>query len=417
MRLRPRLSRRRSEPGRYSSFWIIASTWSVPWRGWQKRSCGCVRMLQSLRQVAKSYEFGGEYTYRVGPLSVPPMGQAALADAIDHSAVQLFVARMKALHETFSPNPENLVPICTICRRLDGIPLAIELAAARAALLGPQVVASSLDNRFQLLTGGRRTALPRHQALRATLDWSYDLLPAVERCVLRRLAIFAGAFSLDEACAVAVGGGVAEPDLIDYIGNLAAKSLVTVSLDNAVVPYRLLETTRIYALEKLSESGEIGEIAQRHAQCYRDLFERAEKAWATGPTRESAARYFWHIDELRTALDWAFSPNGDTSIGVALTLAAVPLWMHFSLLGSAAGVSRVRSLFCPNQATNRAQRCDYRKPWRFHFCTPGGAHTRFRSPGDGHLKSPEPFTTGNIWFVHLKAFGCWPLIAAGFRRR
>ena len=222
--------------------------------------------------------------------------------------------------------------ITAICRRLDGIPLAIELAAARAAALGVEELSARLDDRFRLLTGGRRTALPRHQTLRATLDWSYELLTAPERMVLRRLAIFAGTFSLEAAGAVAASPEVAPSEVVDGVSSLVEKSLVAAEIDGAIARYLLLDTTRAYALQKLAEGGECELLARRHAEYYRDLFERAESEWETRPTTEWLGDYGRQIDNLRAALDWAFSPAGDASIGLALTTAAVPLWMHLSLM-------------------------------------------------------------------------------------
>jgi len=222
--------------------------------------------------------------------------------------------------------------IAAICRRLDGIPLAIELAAARAAALGIEALASRLDDRFQLLTGGRRTALPRQQTLRATLDWSYGLLTEPERILLCRLAIFAGLFSLDAATAVAASPELAVTDVIEALASLVAKSLVVAEVEGAVARYRLLDTTRAYAREKLDESGEREQLSLHHAEYYRQLFERAETEWEARPAVEWLNDYGWRIDNLRAALDWAFSLDGTLSIGVALTAAAVPLWMHLSLL-------------------------------------------------------------------------------------
>jgi predicted ATPase len=171
--------------------------------------------------------------------------------------VQLFVERARAVEPHFAPDPRDLAAIAAICRRLDGIPLAIELAAARTATLGVEELAAHLDDRFHLLTGGHRTALPRHQTLRATLDWSYELLPAIERTVLNRLAVFAGGFTLEAASAVVAVATLDAPDVLDSVANLVAKSLVVVEGAGAVARYRLLETTRAYALEKLTESGEL----------------------------------------------------------------------------------------------------------------------------------------------------------------
>jgi predicted ATPase len=230
-----------------------------------------------------------------------------------------------------------MAKIAAICRRLDGIPLAIELAAARASALGMEELAARLDDRFRLLTGGRRTALPRHQALRATLDWSYELLAEPERVILRRLAVFAGAFSLEAAAAVAASPELAAADVIEGLLGLVAKSLVVAEGEGAVARYRLLDTTRAYASEKLDESGERERLSRNHAEYYRQLFERAEVEWETWPTVEWQNNYDWCIDDLRAALDWAFSAGGDGSLGVALTAAAVPLWMHLSLLDECRG--------------------------------------------------------------------------------
>src|SRR6202030_1691534 len=175
----------------------------------------------------------------------------------------------RALHSDFSPNGENLAVIAAICRRLDGIPLAIDLAATRVATLGLQQVAAGLDNRLRMLTGGHRTALPRHQTLRATLDWSYELLPEPERLVMRRLAVFAGDFTADAVSSVAAGGDIAASEAVCSLASLVTKSLVTLDVVSVITHYRLHETTRAYALEKLSESGEPGDVARRHDDYYR----------------------------------------------------------------------------------------------------------------------------------------------------
>ena len=274
----------------------------------------------------------GEYVCRVLPLEVPAEGTEGRENLLEAAAVQLFVARSQAGELRFSLDARTAAIIGAVCRRLDGIPLAIELAAARTATLGLEELAARLDGRYRLLTGGHRTALPRHQTLRATLDWSHDLLSAIERTVLRRLAIFVGGFTLEAASAVATAPDLGALEVVDSVANLAAKSLVVVEVVGAVTRYRLLETTRAYALEKLTESGELEQVARRHAEYYRDLFERAEVEWQTRPTLEWVAAYGRQIDNVRAALDWAFSPNGDASIGAALTAASVPLWFQHSLM-------------------------------------------------------------------------------------
>jgi predicted ATPase len=294
-----------------------------------------LRANPAARVIATSREplrAEGEWVYPVPPLAVPTEASPDGEDPLRYGAVRLFVERARAAAPHFSPDARVAAAIAGICRRLDGIPLAIELAAARVAALGIEGVAARLDNRFRLLAGGHRTAMPRHQTLRATLDWSYDLLTEPERVVLRRLAVFAGGFTLQAARAVAADDGITGVDVVDCVANLVTKSLVTADGGGPAVRYRLLETTRAYALEKLAEGGEFDATARRHARRYLELFERAAAEAETRPTDEWLADYGPRIDNIRAALDWAFSPNGDLSIGVALTIAAVPLWVQLSLM-------------------------------------------------------------------------------------
>src|SRR4029077_13923853 len=165
----------------------------------------------------------GEYVYRVPPLDVPPQHEEP-GNILGHSAEQLFIVTTRALHSDFSPHGENLPPIAAICRRLDGIPLAIDFAATRVATLGLQQVAAGLDDRLGMLTVGRRTALPRHKTMRATLDWSYEMLPEPERLVLRRPGVFAGAFTAEAASVVAAGGEIAASEVDRSLANLVTKS-------------------------------------------------------------------------------------------------------------------------------------------------------------------------------------------------
>jgi predicted ATPase/DNA-binding winged helix-turn-helix (wHTH) protein len=275
---------------------------------------------------------GSEWVYPVQPLAVPAVDVAADDDPLRYGAVRLFIERARAEEPHFAPDRRLMAIIVAICRRLDGVPLAIELAAARAAALGIEALAARLDDRFRLLTGGRRMAPPRHQALRATHDWSYELLAEPERVILRHLAVFAGPFSLEAAAAVAASPELSVPDVIEGLLGLVAKSLVVAEGEGAVARYRLLDTTRAYALEKLGESGERQQLGRRHAEYYRELFERAEAELEARPAAEWVADYGRQIDNARAALDWAFAPAGDASIGVALATTAVPLWMHLSLM-------------------------------------------------------------------------------------
>ncbi|HTI82082.1 MAG TPA: winged helix-turn-helix domain-containing protein [Acetobacteraceae bacterium] len=275
----------------------------------------------------------GEWLHRLAPLELPSEAEACptAAEALGYPAVELFNERA-AETDSFVLDDANMPMVLEICRRLDGIPLAIELAAAVAPTFGVRMLAAHLDHRFDLLTGGRRTALPRHRTLRATLDWSYELLPESERVLLRRLAIFAGQFSLEAVRAVAESPELEAAEVIKGIANLFVKSLVVTEVGSGDARYRLLDTTRAYALEKLVESGERDRIACLHAEYYRDHFARAEAEQESRPTIEWLGEYGWQIDNLRAALDWAFSPGGVNSIGAALTAVAVPLWMHLSLV-------------------------------------------------------------------------------------
>ena len=292
------------------------------------RSCPRVTILATSREVLR---IDGENVYRVPPLDVPRRHDEKPEVIVEHSAVQLFIARTTALYGDFSPRAEDCSNIAAICRRLDGIPLAIEFAAARVATLGIEQIASGLDDCFALLTSGRRTALPRHKTLRAMLDWSYELLTPTEQMTLRCMAVFAGSFSLQALCAVATAPGFTASRLADIVANLVSKSLVVLDVSDGAEKYRLLETTRAYASQKLSESGELAETERRHAEYYRDWLERDDVAAANPPTPEWLADRAASIDDVRLALTWAFSPAGNTEIGVALTVAALPLWTHLSL--------------------------------------------------------------------------------------
>src|SRR5260221_1751517 len=293
-----------------------------------------LRTNPSTRVIATSREplrAPGECIYRVLPLGVPAEGAEDPDEVLRHGAARLFVARARDADPHFSLDYRAAAAMAAICRRLDGMPLAIELAAARTASLGLEGLASRLDDRFKLLTGGRRTALPRQQTLRATLDWSYELLSEPERAVLRRLAVFPGGFTLEAASTVVASAEIAASDGVDHVPDLVEKSLVVADGAGATVNYRLLETMRAYALDKLAQAGELEQVARRHAEYHRDLFERAESEWETRPATEWLADYGRRIDDVRTALDWAFSPNGDTSVGVALAAASAGLWGQLSL--------------------------------------------------------------------------------------
>ena len=279
----------------------------------------------------------GEWVFRLGPLELPPpSATVSAAAAAAFPAIQLFAERVAASCESFELTDADVPIVADICRRVDGLPLAIELAAARVDLLGIRGLAARLDDRLRLLTRGRRTALMRHRTLRATLDWSYELLSPFERAVLRRLAVFAGSFDVASASfvAAATDGDVAAggpTDVFEALSSLGAKSLLGVHAfaDHSV--YQLLETSRAYALEKLANSAEDVEIRRRHAMlCC---------TWgASAPPQELQHAEDWlaangqKIDDVRAALDWCFSADGDAALGAALTAQSAPFWFHLCLL-------------------------------------------------------------------------------------
>jgi predicted ATPase len=273
----------------------------------------------------------GEWIYNVPSLAVPTDLTRDVGDLVRYGAVRLFIERARAGMSRFSPNERAVATIAAICQRLDGIPLAIELAAARAGALDIEELASRLDNRFELLTGGRRTAIPRQRTLRATLDWSYNLLPEIERQILRRLSVFSGSCTLEAARLVTSSAELTPSGVIDAVINLVGKSLVTADVGGSDSRYRMLETTRAYSLEKLTESGESEDTARRHAEYFRDFFERAAAESGTRPGDEWLTAYGLDIDNVRAALVWAASPRGDEAISVALVVACVPIWMRLSL--------------------------------------------------------------------------------------
>jgi predicted ATPase/DNA-binding winged helix-turn-helix (wHTH) protein len=272
----------------------------------------------------------GEQTYPLQTLSLPD--PSASAEAIVRSeAVQLFVERARRQLPDFELTAARAPAVAQLCIHLDGIPLALELAAARIRSLSVELLNARLHDRFKLLTGGDRTALPRQQTLRATLDWSYDLLDEDERTALRRLAIFPGSFTLEAASAVASDEAIDEFAVIDLLSQLVGRSLVVADTSQGSARYRLLETMRAYALEKLAEVEETDAIRRRHAQYCRDRMERAPDDWERLPDAEWRARYQPELDNVRAALDWAFGSGGDPAIGVELSGAAGELWYWLAL--------------------------------------------------------------------------------------
>jgi predicted ATPase/DNA-binding winged helix-turn-helix (wHTH) protein len=273
----------------------------------------------------------GEREYRLGPLAIPQeSSRLTAAEAASFPAVQLFVERAGAIVEDFVLTDANASAAVAICRRLDGLPLAIEFAAPRVEVLGVEGLAARLNDSLQLLGTRRRTTIPRHRTMRAVVDWSYGLLSGDEQLFFRALGIFRGDFTVEAAASVAMDAADT-CETIDRLADLVAKSLVVANVSGTKSRFRLLDTTRAYAIEKLDESGEREQIARCHAEYYHHHFERAEDETAARPVSEWLADYAPEIDNLRAALDWTYSSDGDAEIAVALTVAAIPLWVRLSL--------------------------------------------------------------------------------------
>jgi predicted ATPase/DNA-binding winged helix-turn-helix (wHTH) protein len=288
--------------------------------------CPHVTIVATSREALR---IQGEHVWRVPPLDVPALQQRDAASILGHSAVALFIAKAAEAGADLVSDTGLAQGIAAICRHLDGIPLAIEFAASRAASLGVDQVASGLRDRFALLTTGRRTALPRHRTLRATLDWSYHLLDETERGLLCHLSIFAGPFALEAARAVAPETMI-PAEISDGVAGLVSKSLVFRTADPVVVEFRLLETTRAYALDRLAEQGASAGVARRHALYCLQTLGRLDEERRSKPEDEYLAVFRRRADEVHAALEWAFSPAGDAGLGAALTIAAAPMWFELS---------------------------------------------------------------------------------------
>ena len=286
-----------------------------------------LRKAPRLKIFASSREalgIDGEYAFRVPSLTVPdPRRLPDLADLQEYESVRLFVERAHEVLPDFVLNERNAPSIAQICQRLDGIPLALELAAARLNLLTPEQLASRLDSAFRLLTGGSRTALPRQQTLRAAIDWSYELLSTAERILLRRLAVFAGGSTLEAIEAVCTGDGLEAQQILDLLSGLVNKSMIGASRSQpAETRYRLLETVRQYAREKLYEAKESQTFYDHHLDYYMELAEAVEHQLRTANALQRLQMLEREVDNLRSALSWALDDIGSLKIKAGLRLAS-----------------------------------------------------------------------------------------------
>jgi predicted ATPase/DNA-binding winged helix-turn-helix (wHTH) protein len=276
----------------------------------------------------------GERVLRLCPLDCPPEQPGLSAsEVLAYPAARLFAERVCARRGDFSLGDDEAPMVAEICRKLDGIALAIELAAGRAAIFGVGNTVARLGSRLDLLKFGRRTANPRHQTLIATLDWSHDHLSEIERVVLRRVAIFVGHFTLDAALAVAEEAGIDESEIPAALGNLVNKSLIEVWTSSRELRYRLLDTTRAYALEKLASSGEQNCIAGRHASFSIQMLESNPfNLFDLEFTEAAADAVRDYLGNIRAALEWSFGPDGDDPKAIRLAAAASQPLLASSLL-------------------------------------------------------------------------------------
>ena len=276
----------------------------------------------------------GEWIHRLPPLECPPAQVIlSLADLLTFPAIQLFIERASAVLDGFELTSSNASLVSEICRKLDGVPLAIELVASRVDTVGIFGLPNFLNDRSQLLNSvSRRTAQGRHRTLQSTLDWSFALLSSEEQVAMRRLAVFAGAFDLDAAVSIGPDTAGDRNTFIELIHNLVLKSLITIDLTGPDVSYRLLDTTRLYAWEKLAEAQEVATICKRHADYFKSVLSVAASETEAMSTMSWLRAHGRHLPNVRAAIEWAFSAEGDFDLALDLTIGAVPLWTRLLLL-------------------------------------------------------------------------------------
>jgi predicted ATPase/DNA-binding winged helix-turn-helix (wHTH) protein len=270
----------------------------------------------------------GEYVYSLPALEGPPeVDGISAAEVLASPAGGLFMRRAAASGYNVELTDAEAPIVASVCRRLDGVPLAIEIAGCRVGAYGVRGIAELLDNRFELLWQGQRSSIARHRTLQATLDWSYNLLSDIEQRALRNLAVFVGSFTLEAARSVALGSDDGTFGAIHAISNLVDKSLISISTIGGLTYYRLLDTTRAYVLATQAENTGSEHVKRRHAVYYKDNLARPER------DREAESAMSMYIGNVRAGLEWSFSPGGDAGIGVELSALAAPLFLRSSLLG------------------------------------------------------------------------------------
>jgi predicted ATPase/DNA-binding XRE family transcriptional regulator len=287
------------------------------------RECSKVTFLTTSREALG---VAGECVYRLPTLAVPEQRNILPEDALKFGAVALFAARVRAGDACFAVTLENIAPIIEICRRLDGLPLAIELAAARATVLAPRQIADRLDRIFDLLAPNDDGHVPRHQTMRAVIEWSYVLLSAQMRLLFDRLSIFASSFSLETATAVCADASFAGEDVLELLSSLISRSMVMVDFSRGEARYHMLEATRQYALEKLGERGERQAISQRYALSCLQVAQRLDRDWYAADERTWFRDAAAELDNCRAALDWSLVEKQDIETGSLIAGALARVW-------------------------------------------------------------------------------------------
>jgi len=288
------------------------------------RGCAHLRILASSRE---GLGIEGEVVLRVPSLAVPSTDEKLGAiEAKRYGAIALFVERASAADRRFVLTDENAGAVARICEQLDGIALAIELAATRVKVLSVEQLANRLADRFRILTAGNRTALPRQQTMRALIDWSYDLLTDEEKTLFRRLSVFAGGWTIDAASAVCADLKIDALDILELLSALVDKSMVVSELAGAAQRYRLLASTRQYASELLEQSGEAEIVRRRHAEFFLDEALKATATWNTTPTGAWITGLLPEADNYRAVLDWSLIEKRDAELGAKLTAALTRFW-------------------------------------------------------------------------------------------
>ncbi len=286
------------------------------------RDCSNLALLATSREALS---LSGERVYRIPPLAVPRGEIPRPEDALQYAAIELFVDRMRAVDVRAAITSDNVGSIVEICRRLDGLPLALELAAARTAVLSPRQICERLDRVFDILADNDAVTIPRHQTMRAVIDWSYELLSPRARILFERLAIFTGGFSLESASVVCCDEEFSALEALELLSSLVGQSLVLVDFEPGGARYHLLESTRQYASEKLEQHGS-APIAERHARAFLQLAERLDRDWYHAPERPWFREAQAEVDNFRRALVWSLAERRDLALGRALAAALVRVW-------------------------------------------------------------------------------------------